>query len=61
MKMQQVMRQERETIMELKGRCPDKRIPPGLLMKGSDALNNGKAMFLTQQPWILSSLRRNLI
>jgi len=31
MKMQSLIRQESEAIMELKGKCPDKRIPKGLL------------------------------
>jgi len=31
MKLQKVLREESETIMKLKGQCPDNRIPAGLL------------------------------
>lgn len=31
MKMQKLLRMENESIMQLKGMCPDRRIPKGLL------------------------------
>ncbi|CAK75018.1 unnamed protein product (macronuclear) [Paramecium tetraurelia] len=47
MKMQRTLREERESIIQLKGACPDKRLPRGILMKGKDAINDQLADFTT--------------
>ena len=31
--------------MELKGLCPDKKIPPGILLEGKDAIENAIIQF----------------
>ena len=41
-KLQKVLRENNEQIVQLKGMCPDNKIPKGLLMEGGDAINNGK-------------------
>lgn len=45
MMMQKVLRQENENIIKLKGLCPDKRIPRGLLMQGADGIKDALAQF----------------
>jgi hypothetical protein len=38
-------RQENETVVRLKGMCPDNRIPQGLLSEGGTALQNGLKLY----------------
>ena len=40
MKMFKVLREENESIVKLKGICPDGKIPKGLLLEGKAALEN---------------------
>ncbi|KRX00376.1 hypothetical protein PPERSA_08882 [Pseudocohnilembus persalinus] len=40
MKFQKVLREESESIMQLKGQCPDKKIPVGLLTQGRESISN---------------------
>jgi serine/threonine-protein phosphatase 2B catalytic subunit len=34
------LREQSESIIQLKGACPDKRLPRGVLLKGKDAIND---------------------
>jgi len=45
MKLQRTLREENETILKLKGFCPDNKIPRGLLLEGKVALNSGNYKF----------------
>ncbi|CAD8179739.1 unnamed protein product [Paramecium pentaurelia] len=47
MKMQTVLRQERENIIKLKGLCPDKRIPRGVLLQGAEGIKDALEHFNT--------------
>ena len=38
MKMLKTLRQENESVVQLKGICPDGKVPKGLLLQGSEAL-----------------------
>lgn len=38
--MQKTLREENENIVKLKGLCPDKRIPRGVLLEGADAIKD---------------------
>ncbi|CAD8162760.1 unnamed protein product [Paramecium octaurelia] len=40
MKMQKTLREENESIVQLKGACPDKRLPKGLLLQGKEAITD---------------------
>lgn len=40
MKMFKTLREENESVVQLKGICPDGRVPKGLLLEGRDALEN---------------------
>lgn len=42
MKMQRLLREQNESIVQLKGACPDNKLPPGLLLKGKGAIEDGK-------------------
>ncbi|KAL4432241.1 hypothetical protein ABPG74_020209 [Tetrahymena malaccensis] len=44
MKMQKILRQESETIVKLKGQCPDNKIPRGLLLD-TNAMNDAISSF----------------
>ncbi len=41
MRMYRTLREENESIVRLKGMCPDNRIPRGLLLEGGDAIKDG--------------------
>lgn len=43
---------------ELKGLCPDKKIPRGLLMEGTDALRDAVEAFSKAKKWDLINERR---
>ncbi len=50
MKMFKTLREENMSIVQLKGICPDGRVPMGLLLEGRDALQNeliDKSKFFT--------------
>ena len=38
MKILKSLREESETVMQLKGLCPDNKVPSGLIMKGKEAM-----------------------
>jgi len=38
--MQKTLREENENIVKLKGLCPDKRIPRGVLLEGAGAIKD---------------------
>jgi len=40
-------REESENILELKGKCPDKRIPKGILSSGGSAIKDTLELFKT--------------
>lgn len=42
MRMYRTLREENESIMSLKGFCPDNRIPRGLLLEGIGAIKDGE-------------------
>ena len=44
-KLVKMLREENESIVQLKGFCPDNKIPKGLLFEGHDALENAVAGF----------------
>lgn len=37
-KMQRLLREQNESIVQLKGACPDNKLPPGILLSGKDAI-----------------------
>ncbi|CAD8181791.1 unnamed protein product [Paramecium octaurelia] len=45
MKMQKTLREQSESIMKLKGACPDKRLPKGILSAGKTAITDALADF----------------
>lgn len=45
MKMQQNLRENRELFLELKGVCPDNKIPPGLLLATKDRIVDALKQF----------------
>jgi serine/threonine-protein phosphatase 2B catalytic subunit len=45
-------------VEELKGLCPDKKIPRGLLMEGTDALRDAVEAFSKAKKWDLINERR---
>ena len=45
MKMQKILRQENENIVQLKGACPDNKIPRGLLTAGNNAVKDALELF----------------
>ena len=40
MKMFRTLREENESVVQLKGICPDGKVPKGLLLEGKKALEN---------------------
>lgn len=40
-----VLRQDNESILKLKGLCPDNKLPRGVLLEGSDAIKNTLEQF----------------
>jgi serine/threonine-protein phosphatase 2B catalytic subunit len=51
MKMYKTLREEKELIMQLKGMCPDNKIPRGLLMEGKEAIANMVEDFRRAKKW----------
>eukprot|EP01017_Pseudomicrothorax_dubius_P035536 TRINITY_DN4990_c0_g2_i2.p1 TRINITY_DN4990_c0_g2~~TRINITY_DN4990_c0_g2_i2.p1 ORF type:complete len:188 (+),score=79.39 TRINITY_DN4990_c0_g2_i2:62-565(+) len=46
-KMNRTLRLENETLVQLKGMCPDNKIPKGLLIEGSQAIQGALDLFQT--------------
>lgn len=45
------LREEKEAIMQLKGLCPDNRVPRGLLLEGKQAIQNAIEAFESAKRW----------
>lgn len=45
MRFNKTLREESEAIMKLKGQCPDRKLPPGLITDGSAAIQNALELF----------------
>ena len=45
------IRDEKETIMQLKGLCPDNKIPIGLIQQGKRALEGALDSFIKAKEW----------
>lgn len=58
MKMYKFLREEKELIMELKGLCPDNRVPRGLLIEGKEAVHNAIQTFEKAKQFDLINERR---
>lgn len=57
-KMFKTLREEKELILQLKGLCPDKKIPTGLLMEGRGALQSALSDFRRAKKWDSANDRR---
>ena len=57
-KMFKFLREEKELIMELKGLCPDNRVPRGLLVEGKEAVHNAIQTFEKAKQFDLINERR---
>lgn len=51
-------RENSAIVEQLKGLCPDKKIPRGLLMEGTDALKDAVEAFSKAKKWDLVNERR---
>ena len=51
MKMYKTLREEKELILQLRGLCPDNKIPRGLLMEGKEAIANMLEDFRRAKKW----------
>jgi serine/threonine-protein phosphatase 2B catalytic subunit len=58
MKMFKFLREEKELILELKGLCPDNRVPRGLLIEGKEAVHNAIQTFEKAKQFDLINERR---
>jgi len=52
------VRENSAIIEELKGLCPDKKIPRGLLLEGADALKDAVEAFAKAKKWDLVNEKR---
>jgi hypothetical protein len=59
MKMQRVLREQNENIVQLKGACPDNKLPPGLLLQGKQAINDGNNLHNYQSPLAILKCQAN--
>ena len=50
-RMFKTLREESELVTQLKGLCPDNRIPRGLLLEGKDALRDAVEAFQSARKW----------
>ncbi|OMJ86872.1 hypothetical protein SteCoe_11505 [Stentor coeruleus] len=58
MKMLKTLREDKEIIMQLKGLCPDNKIPRGLLQQGRDAIIGAVDTFNKAKEWDLENEKR---
>jgi serine/threonine-protein phosphatase 2B catalytic subunit len=58
MQMLKVLKDENEAILQLKGMCPDNRIPKGLLQEGKGAIYNAIESFKSAQKLDLPNEKR---
>jgi len=52
------VRENSAIIEELKGLCPDKKIPRGLLLEGTDALKDAVEAFAKAKKWDIVNEKR---
>ena len=58
MKMYRTLREEKELILQLKGLCPDNKIPTGLLLEGRGALQGALQDFKRAKKWDSANEKR---
>ena len=58
MKMLKTLREDKEVILQLKGLCPDNKIPRGLLQLGRDAIIGAVDAFRQAKEWDIGNERR---
>ena len=58
MLMFKTLRTEQETIFQLKGLCPDNKIPKGLLLQGRDAIVGAVDAFQKAKHWDIENEKR---
>ncbi|OMJ83404.1 hypothetical protein SteCoe_15672 [Stentor coeruleus] len=58
MKMLKTLREDKEVILQLKGLCPDNKIPKGLLQQGRDAIVGAVDSFHKAKEWDVENERR---
>lgn len=58
MKMLKTLREDKEVILQLKGLCPDNKIPRGLLQLGRDAIVGAVDAFRQAKEWDICNERR---
>ncbi|CAG9323158.1 unnamed protein product [Blepharisma stoltei] len=57
-KMFKTLREEKEIIMQLKGLCPDNKVPRGLLQQGREAILGAVDSFSTAKTWDIINEKR---
>jgi hypothetical protein len=58
MKFLKTLRQEKHIILQLKGLCPDNKIPRGLLQKGRDAIVGAVDAYEKAKAWDIQNEKR---
>ena len=58
MKMFKTLREEEEIIMQLKGLCPDNKVPKGLIQQGRKALEGALDSFTKAKEWDIINEKR---
>lgn len=57
-KMFKVLREEKEMILQLKGLCPDNKVPRGLLAQGREAIIGAVDSFSQAKSWDIVNEKR---
>mmetsp|Transcript_18219 Transcript_18219/g.18205 ORF Transcript_18219/g.18205 Transcript_18219/m.18205 type:complete len:110 (+) Transcript_18219:734-1063(+) len=57
-KMFKTLREEKEIIMQLKGLCPDNKVPRGLLLQGREAILGAVDSFSQAKNWDIINEKR---
>ena len=58
MKMFKTLREDKEIIMQLKGLCPDNKVPKGLIQQGHKALEGALDSFTKAKEWDIINEKR---
>jgi serine/threonine-protein phosphatase 2B catalytic subunit len=58
MKLFKTLRKENEDILKLKGLCPDKKLPKGVLLEGSTAIKDAIDQFASAKKMDISNEKR---
>ena len=58
MKMFKTLREDKEIIMQLKGLCPDNKVPKGLIQQGRRALEGALDSFTKAREWDIVNEKR---